>query len=85
MTLSGTTIHPEEVLMLDILSANRDEWVFPHAKEMNFDRETNPMISSCCQENTSSYLTMQKTSGHETLCPRQFREAERYFYEGIIV
>ena len=32
-------------MMLDILSANRDEAVFPHAKEVNFDREANPMIS----------------------------------------
>jgi cytochrome P450 len=45
VTLSGTTVHPGEVLMLDILSANRDESVFPHAKEVNFDREANPMIS----------------------------------------
>ncbi len=45
VTLSGTTIHPGSVLMLDVLSANHDEAVFPHAKEVDFDRETNPMVS----------------------------------------
>jgi cytochrome P450 len=45
VTLSGTTIHPGEVMMLDILSANRDESVFPHAQVVDFDREANPMIS----------------------------------------
>jgi cytochrome P450 len=43
--LSGTTINTGEVMMLDILSANRDEQVFPQAKEVNFDREANPMVS----------------------------------------
>jgi cytochrome P450 len=45
VTLSGTTIHTGEVMMLDILAANRDESVFPHAHEINFDREVNPMVS----------------------------------------
>ncbi len=42
---SGTTIKRGEVMMLSTLSANRDELVFPHAKEVDFDREANPMIS----------------------------------------
>jgi len=45
VTLSGTTIHTGEVMMLDILAANRDESVFPHAHEINFDREPNPMVT----------------------------------------
>ena len=45
VTLSGTTIHTGEVMMLDILAANRDESVFPHAQEVDFDREVNPMVS----------------------------------------
>jgi cytochrome P450 len=43
--LSGTTIHTGEVIMLDILAANHDESVFPHAKEVDLDREVNPMVS----------------------------------------
>jgi cytochrome P450 len=43
--LSGTTVHSGEVLVLDILSANRDESVFPSAKDVNFDREANAMVS----------------------------------------
>ncbi len=45
VTLSGTTIHPGEVMMLDIIAANRDASVFPDAHEINFDREYNPMVS----------------------------------------
>jgi cytochrome P450 len=45
VVLSGTTVHPGEVMMLDILSANRDELVFPDAKEIDFDREGNSMVS----------------------------------------
>ncbi|GER90037.1 hypothetical protein KDW_41990 [Dictyobacter vulcani] len=33
------------MLLLDFLAANRDESVFPHANEIDFDREANPMIS----------------------------------------
>jgi cytochrome P450 len=45
VVLSSTTIHPGEVLMLDFLSANRDEAVFPQPNDVNFDREVNPMIT----------------------------------------
>ena len=45
ITLSGTTIHPGSVLMLDVLAANNDESVFPDAREINFDREINPMVT----------------------------------------
>ena len=45
VTLSGTTLRPGEVMLLDILSANRDEEVFSHAQEVDFDREANPMVS----------------------------------------
>lgn len=45
VTLGGTKIPTGEVLMLDILAANRDQTVFPHAKEVNFDREANPMVT----------------------------------------
>jgi cytochrome P450 len=45
VTLSGVTIHPGEVMMLDILAANRDESVFPQAHEVDFDREYNPMVT----------------------------------------
>lgn len=45
VTLSGTTIHTGEVMMLDILAANRDEAAFAHAKEVDFDREYNPMVT----------------------------------------
>ncbi len=45
VTFGETTIDAGEVMMLDFLSANRDELVFPHAKEIDFDREANPMIS----------------------------------------
>jgi cytochrome P450 len=45
VTFSGTIIHPGEVIMLDMLSANRDESAFPHAQEVDFDREANPMVS----------------------------------------
>jgi cytochrome P450 len=45
VTLNGTTISTGEVMMLDMLSANRDELVFPHAQEIDFDREANPMLS----------------------------------------
>jgi cytochrome P450 len=45
VTLSGTTIQKGEVMMLDILAANRDESIFPHGREVDFDREVNPMVS----------------------------------------
>ncbi len=45
ITLSGTTIHPGSVLMLDVLAANNDESVFLDAKKINFDREINPMVT----------------------------------------
>ena len=31
--------------MLDVLAANNDESVFLDAKKINFDRETNPMVT----------------------------------------
>lgn len=38
ITLNDTTIPPGEVAFLSILSANRDESVFPHADKIDFDR-----------------------------------------------
>ncbi len=43
--LSGTTIYPGSVLLLDVLAANNDGSVFPAAREINFDREINPMVT----------------------------------------
>lgn len=43
--LSGVTIKTGEVMHLDMNAANRDEAVFPHAKEVNFDREPNPNVT----------------------------------------
>ena len=45
ITLSGTTIHPGSVVLLDVLAANNDESVFRAAREINFDREANPMVT----------------------------------------
>jgi cytochrome P450 len=45
LTFSGTTIPTGEVLILSASSGNRDEAVFPHANEADFDRESNPMLT----------------------------------------
>lgn len=45
VTLSGTTIHTGSVVRLDIIAANNDGSVFPDAREINFDREANPMVT----------------------------------------
>jgi cytochrome P450 len=42
---SGTHVPSGEVLILSMLSGNFDEEVFPHAREVDFNRETNPIIS----------------------------------------
>jgi cytochrome P450 len=42
---SGTTIKNGEVLHLSFISANFDEAVFPHAKEIDFDRSANPILT----------------------------------------
>jgi cytochrome P450 len=38
ITVSGTTVPSGEVVLLSTLSANRDEAVFPHGDEIDFDR-----------------------------------------------
>lgn len=45
VTFGTTTIQPGEVVMLDSLSANRDEAVFSDPMTVNFDREGNQMIT----------------------------------------
>jgi cytochrome P450 len=42
---SGTTLGSGEVLVLTSTAANFDESVFPAAKEIDFDRETNPNVT----------------------------------------
>lgn len=42
---SGTPIKKGEVLLLDSRAANRDPSVFPHAPEVDFDRDPNPQIT----------------------------------------
>lgn len=37
-------------MMLDLFSANRDELVFTNTREINFDREANPMLRFGCGE-----------------------------------
>jgi cytochrome P450 len=45
VSFGETTIQPGEVVMLDSLSANRDEAVFADPLTVNFDREGNQMIT----------------------------------------
>lgn len=42
---SGCPVKKGEFLMLDSRAANRDPSVFPHAQEVDFDREPNPQIT----------------------------------------
>jgi cytochrome P450 len=42
---SGCPIKKGEFLLLDSRAANRDPSVFPHAQEVNFDRDPNPQIT----------------------------------------
>ena len=42
---SNTPIKKGEVLLLDSRSANRDPSIFPHAQEVDFDRDPNPQIT----------------------------------------
>lgn len=43
--LGGTTIPSGEVVFLSSTSANYDESIFQHADEIDFERQTNPMIT----------------------------------------
>ncbi len=45
LTFSGTMVPRGEVLILSTASGNRDESIFPHATEADFDRESNPMLT----------------------------------------
>ncbi|QBD75792.1 cytochrome P450 [Ktedonosporobacter rubrisoli] len=42
---SETPVKPGEVVFLSTNSANRDESVFPHPDEVDFDRASNPMLT----------------------------------------
>ena len=42
---SGCPVKKGEVLILDSRAANRDPSVFPHAQEVDFDRDPNPQIT----------------------------------------
>lgn len=43
--LNGRTIHKGEAVMVSIASANRDEYVFPHADRLDLTRTTNPHLA----------------------------------------
>lgn len=45
MVFSGVTVPRGEVLILSALSGNRDETVFPHPQEVDFERTSNPMLT----------------------------------------
>lgn len=45
LVFSGTIVPRGEVVLLSSLSGNRDESVFPHADEVDFDRTSNPNLT----------------------------------------
>ncbi|GHO50987.1 cytochrome P450 [Ktedonospora formicarum] len=45
LELSGCPIKKGDVLLLDSRGGNRDPEVFPHASEIDFERDPNPMIT----------------------------------------